>query len=64
VRKVGLALVAVLALVWLPQQSKSRSSMARTRRGASSRDWVDAFGDDLFDATRIDAIVAGTKART
>jgi uncharacterized lipoprotein YddW (UPF0748 family) len=24
--------------------------------------WVDAFGDDLFDAPHIDAIVAGTKA--
>ncbi len=62
-RKVGLALVAVLALVWLPQQSKSADFDAATPPGGQFRAyWVDAFGDDLFDATRIDAIVAGTKA--
>src|SRR5258705_340280 len=63
VRKVGLALVAVLALVWLPQQSHSAEFDASTPPGGQFRAyWVDAFGDDLFDAPRIDAIVAGTKA--
>jgi uncharacterized lipoprotein YddW (UPF0748 family) len=63
VRKVGLALVAVLALVWLPQQSNSADFDSSTPPGGQFRAyWVDAFGDDLFDAPRIDAIVAGTKA--
>ncbi len=62
-RKVGLALVAVLALVWLPQQSNSADFDSSTPPGGQFRAyWVDAFGDDLFDAPRIDAIVAGTKA--
>ena len=63
VRKVGLALVAVLALVWLPQQSNSAEFDSSTPPGGQFRAyWVDAFGDDLFDAPRIDAIVASTKA--
>jgi len=63
VRKVGLAIVAVLALVWLPQQSQSADLDASTPPGGQFRAyWVDAFGDDLFDAPRIDAIVASTKA--
>jgi uncharacterized lipoprotein YddW (UPF0748 family) len=63
VRKVGLVLVAVLALVWLPQQSNSAEFDTSTPPGGQFRAyWVDAFGDDLFDAPRIDAIVASTKA--
>jgi len=63
VRKGVLALVAVLALVWLPQQSQSAELDASTPPGGQFRAyWVDAFGDDLFDAPRIDAIVASTKA--
>ncbi|MGH2492406.1 MAG: glycoside hydrolase family 10 protein [Candidatus Limnocylindria bacterium] len=62
-RKVALALVAVLALAWLPQQSVSREPDAIMPGGGELRAyWVDAFGDDLFDAPRIDAIVAATKA--
>ena len=62
-RKVALALVAVLALVWLPQQSNSAEFDSSTPPGGQFRAfWVDAFGDDLFDAPRIDAIVASTKA--
>jgi uncharacterized lipoprotein YddW (UPF0748 family) len=52
-----------LALVWLPQQSQSAELDASTPPGGQFRAyWVDAFGDDLFDAPRIDAIVASTKA--
>ena len=62
-RKVALALVAVLALAWLPQQSNSAEFDTSTPPGGQFRAyWVDAFGDDLFDASRIDAIVASTKA--
>jgi uncharacterized lipoprotein YddW (UPF0748 family) len=68
VRKVAFALVAVLALAWLPQQSRS-AEVATTELGSATPAggqfrayWVDAFGDDLFDAPRIDAIVAATKA--
>ncbi len=62
-RKVVLALVALLALVWLPQQSNSAEFDAATPPGGQFRAyWVDAFGDDLFDAPRIDAIVTATKA--
>jgi len=58
-----LALVAVLALAWLPQQSNSAEFDTSTPPGGQFRAyWVDAFGDDLFDAPRIDAIVASTKA--
>ena len=67
-RKVTFALVAVLALAWLPQLSLS-AEVATTAvdtsippAGQFRAYWVDAFGDDLFDAPRIDAIVAGTKA--
>jgi uncharacterized lipoprotein YddW (UPF0748 family) len=63
VRKVAFALIAVLALAWLPQQSESREPDAVMPAGGEFRAyWVDAFGDDLFDGTRIDAIVAATKA--
>jgi uncharacterized lipoprotein YddW (UPF0748 family) len=63
VRKVALALIAVLALAWLPLQSDSAELDAGNPTGGQFRAyWVDAFGDDLFDANRIDAIVAGTKA--
>ncbi len=64
----GLALVAVLALAWLPQLSNSIEAATAgfgttTPPGGQFRAyWVDAFGDDLFDAPRIDAIVAATKA--
>ena len=62
-RKVGLLLVALVALAWLPQQSRSAELDAATPPGGQFRAyWVDAFGDDLFDAPRIDAIVASTKA--
>ncbi|MEP6694419.1 MAG: family 10 glycosylhydrolase [Chloroflexota bacterium] len=62
-RKVGLALVAVLALAWLPQQVNSAEFDSSTPPGGQLRAyWVDAFGDDLFDAPRIDTIVAATKA--
>ncbi|HUG06928.1 MAG TPA: family 10 glycosylhydrolase [Candidatus Limnocylindria bacterium] len=58
-----MALVALLALVSLPQQSVSREPEAIMPPGGEFRAyWVDAFGDDLFDAARIDAIVASTKA--
>jgi uncharacterized lipoprotein YddW (UPF0748 family) len=64
-----LALVAVLAVVWLPQLANSADVDAApdfdaaTPPGGQFRAyWVDAFGDDLFDAPRIDAIVAATKA--
>jgi uncharacterized lipoprotein YddW (UPF0748 family) len=63
VRKVALALVAALALAWLPQQSYSAVIDISTPPGGQFRAyWVDAFGEDLFDAPRIDAIVAATKA--
>jgi uncharacterized lipoprotein YddW (UPF0748 family) len=59
----GLALVAVLALAWLPQMARSADfDAARTPGGQFRAYWVDAFGDDLFDEPRIDAIVAATKA--
>ena len=62
-RKVGFVLVAVLALALVPQMSNSAELDASTPPGGQFRAyWVDAFGDDLFDAPRIDAIVAGTKA--
>ena len=62
-RKVGLALVAVLALVSFGQPVNSADFDTATPAGGQFRAyWVDAFGDDLFDAPRIDAIVAGTKA--
>ncbi len=62
-RKVAFALVAVLALAWLPLQSNSAEFDSSTPPGGQFRAyWVDAFGDDLFDAPRIDAIVAATKA--
>ena len=52
-----------MALVWLPQQSQSADLDAATPPGGQFRAyWVDAFGDDLFDAPRIDAIVASAKA--
>jgi len=57
------ALVAVMAFAWVPQQSDSREPDAVMPPGGEFRAyWVDAFGDDLFDAPRIDAIVASTKA--
>jgi len=63
VRKVAFALVAVLALAWLPQQTDSAELDSSTPPGGQFRAyWVDAFGDDLFDAPRIDTIVAATKA--
>jgi len=63
VRKAVFALVAVMALAWLPQLSRSAEFDAATPPGGQFRAyWVDAFGDDLFDAPRIDAIVAATKA--
>jgi uncharacterized lipoprotein YddW (UPF0748 family) len=63
VRKVALVLVAALALALVPQLSKSAEFDAATPPGGQFRAyWVDAFGDDLFDAPRIDAIVAATKA--
>ncbi len=62
-RKVAFALVAVLALAWLPQQTDSAELDSSTPPGGQFRAyWVDAFGDDLFDAPRIDTIVAATKA--
>ena len=58
-----MALVAALALAWLPQPSNSAEFDSSTPPGGQFRAfWVDAFGDDLFDAPRIDAIVASTKA--
>jgi uncharacterized lipoprotein YddW (UPF0748 family) len=63
VRKVGIGLIAVLALAWLPLQVNSADFDTATPAGGQFRAyWVDAFGDDLFDAPRIDAIVAATKA--
>jgi uncharacterized lipoprotein YddW (UPF0748 family) len=63
VRKVGIALVAALALAWLPFQVNSAEIDSATPAGGQFRAyWVDAFGDDLYDAPRIDAIVASTKA--
>jgi uncharacterized lipoprotein YddW (UPF0748 family) len=63
VRKVGLVLVAALALALFPQVSKSAEFDAATPAGGQFRAyWVDAFGDDLFDASRIDAIVGSTRA--
>jgi uncharacterized lipoprotein YddW (UPF0748 family) len=63
VRKGFLALVAALVLTWSPQLSNSAEFDSSTPPGGQFRAyWVDAFGDDLFDASRIDAIVASTKA--
>ena len=61
-RKVAFVLFAALALALVPQMSKSADVDAPTPPGGQFRAyWVDAFGDDLFDAPRIDAIVAATK---
>ncbi len=63
-RKVALAVVAVFALAWSPQPSTPVELSAAIPRpsGQFRAYWVDAFGDDLHDATKIDAIVAATKA--
>ena len=64
-----MALVAVLALVWLPQPANSADfdaaegfDLTTPAVGQFRAYWVDAFGDDLFDAPKIDAIVTATKA--
>jgi uncharacterized lipoprotein YddW (UPF0748 family) len=63
VKTLAFALVAVLALAWVPQPSYSAVIDTTAPPGGQLRAyWVDAFGDDLFDETRIDAIVAATKA--